>query len=69
MSNISKITCRWFLMGKNLPKFSEEFIKNYDEDRNKGYTLEVDVEYPKDLHNLHRDLSFLSERLKIKIMQ
>ena len=29
-----------------------------------GYILEVDVEYPKDLHGLHSDLPFLSERMK-----
>ena len=46
-------------------KFNEEFIKNYDEDSDKGYILEVDVEHPKDLHNLHSDLPFLPERMKI----
>ena len=51
---------------KNVYKFNGELIKNYDEDSNKGYILEVDVEYPKDLHNLHSDLPFLSERMKIK---
>ena len=45
---------------KNVSKFDEEFIKNYDEDSNKGYSFEVDVEYPKYLHNLHSDLPFLS---------
>ena len=28
---------------------------------NKGYILEVDVEYPKDLRNLHSNLTFLSD--------
>ena len=37
-------------------------MKNYDEDTNKGYFVEVDVECPKDLHNLYSDLPFLSER-------
>ena len=33
-----------FLNGKkDVSKFDEEFIKNYDEDSNKGYILEVDV--------------------------
>ena len=54
-----------FKWKKNVSKSYEEFIKNYDEDNNKGYILEVDVEYPKDLHNLHSDLPFLSERMKI----
>ena len=53
-------------MEKNVSKFDEDFLKNYDEDSNKGYILEVDVEYPKDLHDLHSDLPFLSEIMKIK---
>ena len=47
------------LNGKNVSKFVEQFIENYDEYSNKRYNLEVDVEYPKDLHNLHSDLPFL----------
>ena len=53
-------------MKKNLSKFDEEFIKNYDEYSNKGHLFEVDVEYLKDLHNLHSNFPFLSERMKIK---
>ena len=48
-------------MEKKLSKFDEKFIKNYYENSNKGYILEVDVEYPKDLNDLHSDLPFLSE--------
>ena len=34
----------WMVLnGKNVSKLNEEFIKNYDEDSNKGYILEVDV--------------------------
>ena len=51
---------------KGLPKFDECFIKNYDEDSNKEYFLEVDIEYPKHLFSLHSDLPFLPERSKIK---
>ena len=42
-----------------------EFIKNYNENDNKSYILEVDVKYPKRLHEFHSDLSFLSERMKL----
>ena len=49
----------------DLSIFTEDFIKNYDEDSNKGYFFEVDVEYPRNLHRLHRDLPFLPERMKI----
>ena len=30
-----------------------------------GYILEVDVSYPKDLHNSHNDLPFMCERMEI----
>ena len=46
-------------------KINEEFIKNYNENSNKGYILEVDVKYPKKLHDLHSDLPFLPRRMKI----
>ena len=51
-------------MEKKVSKFHEKFIKDCDEESNKGCILEVDVEHPKKLHNLHNDLSFLSERMK-----
>ena len=37
-------------------------IKNFDENNKYGALLEVDIEYPKELHILHRDLPFLTER-------
>ena len=46
-------------------KFNEDFIKNYAEDSEKGYIFEVDVENPKNLHDLHSDLPFLPERMKM----
>ena len=46
-------------------EINEKFIKNYDENNDKGYILEVDVKYPKRLHELHSDLPFLSERMEI----
>ena len=44
---------------------NEDFIKNYNENNDNGYILEVDVKYPKRLHELHSDLPFLSERMEV----
>ena len=51
---------------EKLSKFNERFIKSYNENGDKGYFLEVDVEYPKNLSNPHKDLPFLPERQKIE---
>ena len=60
-----KLPVNGFEWVEELSQFKEDFIKNYDEESNKGYFLEVDIEYPKILHNLHSDLPFLPERKKI----
>ena len=44
---------------------NEEFIKIYNENSYKVYILEVDVKYPKKLHDLHNDLLFLPRKMKI----
>ena len=49
---------------KDTSKINEEFIKNYNENSYKGYILELDVKYPKKLHDLHSDLPFLPRRIK-----
>ena len=41
---------------------TDDAIKNYDDDGDKGYLLEVDVEYPKYLHATRQDLPFLPEK-------
>ena len=53
-----------FELVKKLSKFDEHFIKDYPEKSDKGYFLEVDVEYPKRSLSLHSDLPFLPERNK-----
>ena len=55
---------KW-LDSDNINEINEDFIKNYDENNDKGYILEVDVKYPKRLHELHSDLPFLSERMEV----
>ena len=47
-------------------QFNEDFIKTEINESDEGYFLEVDVQYPQKLHELHNDLLFLSERMKIE---
>ena len=61
-----KLPVNRFKWVKDLSRFNQSFIKNYDEISVKGYFLEVDVEYPKKLFNFHNDLPFLPERKKYK---
>ena len=46
-------------------KVKSEEISKLAKLKNKGYLLEVDVKYPKELHDSHNDLPFMCERLKI----
>ena len=38
----------------------------YNEESDQGFFLEADVQYPENFHNLHNDLSFFPERMKIE---
>ena len=48
------------------PQFNEDFIKSCNEDSDEGHFLEVDLQYPENLHSLHNDLSFFPGKMKIK---
>ena len=37
----------------------QDFIKNYNEESDEGYFLEVDIQYPEKLLELRNDLTFL----------
>ena len=51
-----KLQVNNFKWVKDTSRINEEFIENYNENSKKGYILEVDVTYPKKLHDLHSDL-------------
>ena len=60
-----KVPVNNFKWVEDVSRINEEFIRNYNENSSKGYILEVDVKYPKKLHDLHSDLPFLTKRIKI----
>ena len=50
---------------KDTSQFNEDFIKNYNEESDEGYFLEVDVQYPEKLHDFYNDLPLLPEIMKV----
>ena len=62
-----KLPVNGFKWVEKLSNFDEKFIKGYNENSDRGYFLEVDVDYPKKLINLHKNLSLLPKRQKIII--
>ena len=62
-----KLPVNGFKWVDDLSQFMEDFIKNYDENSDKAYIIEVNVEYPKKILSYHSDLPFLPERKKIGI--
>ena len=51
----------------SLPKFNGIFIRNYNENSDKGYFLELDADYPKKVFSLHKDLPYLQHTRQRKV--
>ena len=51
---------------EDIRTFTINFIINYYENSDIGYTLQIDVHYSEYLHPLHRDLPFLPEKNSIE---
>ena len=60
-----KLPVNNFKLVEDTSKINEEFIKHYNENNKKRYILEVNVKYPKKLHDLQSDFPFLPKRMKI----
>ena len=64
---VQKLPVNNFEWIKNTSQFSEDFTKkNYNEESDEGYLLEVGVQYPEKLHDFHNDLPFLPEMMNNK---
>ena len=61
-----KVPVNKFEWIKDISKFNENFLKKYNKESDEGYFLEVDVQHPEKLHELHNDLPFLPKRMKIE---
>ena len=46
----------------NINLYTEEAIENYNENSKYGALLDIDIDYPKELHKLHIDIPFLAEK-------
>ena len=63
---MQKLPVNNFEWMKDTSQFDKHFIKNYNEESDNGFFLEVDVQYIAKLHELHNDLPFLTEIMKIE---
>ena len=61
-----KLPVNGFNWVNDLSRFNEDVMKNYNENSDIGYFLEVDVENPKKSFGSHKDLPFLPERRKLE---
>ena len=64
MVNVNNLAAHGFKW-KNGEDFTPEKIDELVKKDKRGYLLEVDVKYPKELHENHNELPFLTERMKI----
>ena len=51
---------------ENTSQFSKDFVENYNEVTDESYFYEDDVPYLKKLQDIHDNLTFLAERMKIE---
>ena len=51
---------------KDTSQFNEDFIRNHNEESDRGYFFEIGVQYFEKLHELHNNLPILPERMKIE---
>ena len=59
---LQKLPVNNFEWIKDTSQFNEDFIKNYNEESDEGYFLEVDVQYLKNLNELYNDLPFFARK-------
>ena len=53
-----KLNVDSFKTDGNTFEFSKDFTENYNKNTDGGYFLEIKLQYPEQLHELHNDLPF-----------
>ena len=51
-----KLPVNGFIWIEETSQFNEDFIENYNKESDEGWFLQVDVQYPEMLNELHSDL-------------
>ena len=65
MAMSEKLPKKGFKWMVDISGIDENFVKSYNKNNGKGYVLKVDVDYPRELQNLHCDLPFLPEKMVV----
>ena len=65
MAMSEKLPIKGFKWMVDIFRIDENFVKSYNKNSCKGYILKVDVNYPRELQNLHCDLPFLPEKIVV----
>ena len=61
MGNVVKFTFRQFKWVEETLQFNEDFIKSYNKNSDIRYFIEVDVQYPDEIHERHYNLPFFQK--------
>ena len=64
--NVTKVAINNIQGVNYIFEFNEDFIKRYNDESDEGYFLEIDIQYPDQLHYFHGGLTFLPERMEIE---
>ena len=65
MAMSEKLPMKEFKWIVGISGIDENFVKSYNKNNGKGYILKVDIDYPRELQNLHCDLPFLPEKMVV----
>ena len=65
MAMCEKLSIKGFKWMVDISGIDENFVKSYNKNSGKGYVLKEDIDYPRELQNLHCDLPFLPEKMVV----